>query len=700
MFDSIGQSLATMGDPLYWLAVVVAVALSVGVGLIPGISGTVVMALMVPFVVFTIDDPAIGLVMLATVTGVNNTLDSIPAVLVGLPGGATQVTYLEGHQLARRGMAAHTLGAVYGVSMLGGIFGAIVLALSIPVMKPFILRFSFAEVAAMALFGIAMVALLSKGAMVRGLAAGLIGMLLGTIGVDPLTGWERYTFGEFHLYQGLPIVATIIGVFVLPEMIDLSMTREPVAAQGAITSNREVFRGFVYGVKRWRMLIRQSIFGVFVGAIPGVGSGVIDWLAYAFGIAFTKDKSQFGKGSLEGVLFAESAQNSKEGGQAIPTLALGIPGGPAWAIVIVAMLFYNVAPGPDMLGRNAHITITLVATLAIANVMVTGLGLVATGQLARLTRVPYPVIGSVVIPVAVVAAFLNTRLWQAVGLTFAFCIVGLLMKRLQWPRPPLVLGFILGPIFEGNLRFALGFEGNLWGVVTRPVMLILLVLLVVFVAGLNLATARSEREVARQNADSLDPRLGIPAERSAQGVGTVTTPATWMRRMVGLERAEWRIENVLRWENLFPVGVLIILGVAFWMALDFGPKAGMVPRWLCGGAIVMVAFQLVRQSLTPRGTAEIMDLGMRSTGMAGAGRSGAIIFGLIVLSGLVSISVGLQYAAIFYAVAGSILLIKERYRWLVAVATGLIVSAFVLGLAGRVMAILWPKPLLLEWLSG
>ena len=699
MFDSLAESLSTMGNPLYWIAVVVAVVLSVGVGLIPGISGTVVMALMVPFVVFTIDDPAIGLVMLATVTGVNNTLDSIPAVLVGLPGGATQVTYLEGHQLARRGLAAHTLGAVYGVSMLGGIFGAIVLALAIPVMKPFILEFSFAEVAAMALFGIAMVALLSRGAMVRGLAAGLIGMLLGTVGVDPLTGWERYTFGEFFLYDGLPIVATIIGVFALPEMIDLSMTRAPVAAQGAVTSNREVFRGFVYGVKRWRMLIRQSTFGVFVGAIPGVGSGVIDWLAYAFGIAFTKDKSQFGKGSLEGVLFAESAQNSKEGGQAIPTLALGIPGGPAWAIVIVAMLFYNVAPGPDMLGRNAHITITLVATLAISNVMVTGLGLVATGQLAKLTRVPYPIIGSVVIPVAIIAAFLNTRLWQAVGLTFAFCVIGLLMKRLQWPRPPLVLGFILGPIFEGNLRSALGFEGNLWGVVTRPVTLILLVLLVVFVAGLNLATARSERELARQT-DDADPDSGPPGVRTAQHASTVATGTALVRRLTGLERVEWRIENVLRWENLFPVGLLIILGAAFWMALDFGPKAGMVPRWLCAGAMVMVAFQLVRQSLAPRATVEIMDLGMRSTGMAGAGRSAALILGLIVLFGLVSISVGLQYAAVFYAVAGSIVLIKERYRWVMAVATGLIVSAFVFGLAGEVMAIIWPKPLLMEWLSG
>lgn len=691
MFDSLGQSLTTMTDPLYWIAIVIAVSLSVAVGLIPGISGTVVMALMVPFVIFTIKDPAIGLVMLATVTGVNNTLDSIPAVLVGLPGGATQVTYLEGHQLARQGKAAHTLGAIYAVSMLGGIFGAIVLALTIPVMKPFILNFSFAEIAAMALFGIAMVALLSRGAMVKGLAAGLFGMMLGTVGVDPLSGWERYTFGEVHLYPGLPIVATIIGVFALPEMIDLCMTREPVATRDADTSRREVFRGFRYGITQWRMLIRQSIFGVFVGAIPGVGSGVVDWLSYAFGIAFTKDKSQFGKGSLQGVLFAESAQNSKEGGQAIPTLALGIPGGPAWAIVIVAMLFYDLAPGPDMLGRNAHITITLVLTLAIANVMVTAIGLLGTSFLAKLTKVPYPIIGSVVIPVAVVAAFLNTLLWHAIALAFAFCVVGLVMKRHQWPRPPLVLGFILGPIFEGNLRSAMGFAGGLTGVIMRPLTLTLLVLLVVFVVGLNLAETHSKRQMGQ-----LDP-----ADSGAGSQGEDASPVSKLLSFLGMKDRVWGWDLMLRWDNLVPIGALIVGLLALSFSIDFPPKARMVPMWLTIGFLALVGFQLLRQMTTPRATVEIMDLGMRSKGMAGSGRSGLIIFGLFVMFTLVSMTVGMKYAAVTYSVISSMTLlggnISANNRIRIAVFTGLIVSAFVFGLADQVMHVIWPDPIITDW---
>ena len=285
--------------------------MAVFVGLLPGVSATLVMALSISFIVLNIDDPTIGIVMLVTLTGVDNTLDSIPAILLGQPGASTQVTFLEGNQLARKGLAAHTLGAVYAVSAIGGLVGAIALAIVIPVIKPFILAFGFPEIAAMALFGVAMVAALSSGAMVKGLAAAAFGLLLGTIGIDPISGAARYTFGTLHLWSGLPLIATTIGFFALPEMIDLTMTRQPVASKGAVVNQREVFRGVRYGLSRWPIAIRHGLFGVFLGAVPGIGGAVVDWLSYAMGIFFTKDKSGFGSGSLEGVLFAESAQNSK-----------------------------------------------------------------------------------------------------------------------------------------------------------------------------------------------------------------------------------------------------------------------------------------------------------------------------------------------------------------------------------------------------
>ncbi|MFB3079465.1 MAG: tripartite tricarboxylate transporter permease, partial [Lysobacterales bacterium] len=350
---------------------------------------------------------------------------------------------------------------------------AFLLALIIPVIAPFVLAFGFAEIAAMAMFGVAMVAALSGGAMLKGVFAGVLGLLLSTVGPGKVSLDFRYMFDQTWLFDGLPLIATTIGVFALPEIIDLTMTRKPLAPKDAAINYGEIMRGARYGLSRWRMTIRQSLFGVFVGAVPGIGSAVIDWLSYAFGILFTKDKSQFGKGSLDGVLFAESAQNAKEGGQAVPTLAFGVPGGLAWALVLVGMLANNIAPGPDMLSRHADITIMIVISFALANLMVTMLGLVMTGQLAKVTLIPYPLIGAAIIPISFLSAFQSSGHWSAIAIVMIFASIGLAMKWFKWPRPPMLLGFILGPIIERNLQVALAIYGPI-GVITRPVTIVLL----------------------------------------------------------------------------------------------------------------------------------------------------------------------------------------------------------------------------------
>ena len=493
LYGELGQALGYLGDPAYWIVLFIAVFIAGFTGMVPGASGVIIMAISIPFIVEFFgrdrggpnDMRAIGLVALASMTGVNNTLDSIPAVLFGQPSAATQVTFLEGHQLARQGRAAHTLGAVYAVSAMGGIIGATVLALLIPVAKPIILKFSFPEIAAVAFFGIAMVAALSAGAMVKGLAAGGLGVLLGTVGINAITGDVRFVFSQPSLWEGLPIVVVTIGFFALPEMIDLAIARRPVAPPDSVVNTREVWRGSRYGFTRWPMVIRQSVFGVILGAIPGVGAAVIDWLSYAFGIFWTKDKSQFGKGSLDGVLFAESAQNSKEAGQALPTLTLGVPGGLAWVLVYVAMQALDMTPGPRLLGDQADVMILFVLTLGIGNLIVTMIGIFATGQLAKLTRIPYPLIGGVFIPIVIFSTVMNWTTWLALPVAAVFAGIGIIMKLFQWPRPPLLLGIILGPIIEKNFLSALnvvepfniaGYESDILGVLLRPLTVALIVI--------------------------------------------------------------------------------------------------------------------------------------------------------------------------------------------------------------------------------
>jgi TctA family transporter len=660
----------------YWEAVFLGVFLSILIGLTPGVGSVLVMAILLPFIVLNVEDAAVALVMLAAITGTNNTLDSIPAVVVGVPSGATQVTFLEGHQLARRGQAAYTLGAIYTASAIGGVVGALALAVAIPIVKPFILSIDRSEIAVIAMFGIAMVAVLSRGAVLKGVTAGLLGVLVATVGVDPFTGARRYTFGQIELWEGLPLVAVVTGIFAIPELIDLTMTRSPVAPAGAQLSQSEIFRGALYGLKRWKETVRQSIFGVFLGAIPGVGAGVIDWLSYAFGILFRKDRREFGKGSIDGVLFAESAQNSKEGGQALPTLTLGIPGGTGWVMILAAMLMYGISPGPPMVDRYAHITMLIVFTLAIGNLLVTMIGLFASAPLIRLTAIPYPAISAVIIPLVFLAAFLDMRSWFAIPILVIFTIVGLLMKMFGWPRPPFILGFILGPIIDVNIQTAFAMHGVM-GVFMRPLTIILFVMVVLTAVVLARFMARAEQSAIVDEPPVSEGKLAERASGPLPGLFTLGV------------------------DNIAPLLLIAGAGVALWVSLDYPWQARRIPFAMSSGIMILAGVELFRQLFLVRSApGQIMDLGMRSGGMEGSKRAGVLLLDLFVLFFFLAAMVGMDNAAIAFAVLMPVLFLPGRRRWFTAAITGGILTLWTYGFMNYFMAVLWPEPVLGQWLLG
>lgn len=687
-------------QPTYWAAVFAAILVGTLVGFVPGVGATLVTALMLPFVVFTIEEPAIGIVFLAMVGSLNNTLNAIPAVLVGLPEGETQVTYYEGHQLARRGHAAHTLGAVYAVSAMGGLVGAAALLLIIPVITPFILQFSYTEIAVLALFGISMVSILSRGAKVKGVAGGLFGVLLATVGVDPMTGIPRFTLGQTSLWEGLPIITTILGFFALPELVDLIMTRRSVAPKGTRVSRSDVLSGALYGVRTWPTVIRQSLFGAFMGAVPGIGGSVIDWLSYGLGISLHKRKrgesANFGKGSLDGVLFAESASNSKAGGQALPTLTLGVPGSTSWAIIIVALLAYDIAPGPEMVGRHADVTMLMVLTLAIGNLIVSCLGLVATNWLARITQVPYPTVGFMIMAMACLAVLAENAGWLSVVILLLFGGAGLLMKRYGWPRPPLVLGFILGPIVDLNLQSALNTYGLL-GIVTRPITITLFIILVVSVFALS-----------RLMRGETDTGSGLPAEgqsmthQSAAGMKASPERAPSAGGARGGRPTGSRRVGSHLWqeENLMPVIVASAAAIFVIAAFDYPTGAGALPIVLGLAVVALSAMQLVRQVLYGRADGEqVMDIGIRSTGMEGAKEGGITIIGLLCLFLLLGTLVGLQYGAVVLATLGPVILLSGKQRWISGAVSGGAVYLFSGILMERLTGVIWPQPIVLDWLQ-
>ena len=677
MLGDFVAGLSYLGNPGYWAAFWLAVAITVPIALIPGISATLVMAITIPFIIISVDDPVIGITMLAVLTGIDNTLDSIPAILLGMPGGATQVTFLEGNQLAQRGKAAHTLGAVYAVSAIGGLVGALSLAIIIPVIAPFVLAFGFAEIAAMAIFGVAMVAALSGGAMIKGIFAGVFGMALSTVGPAPVSIDLRYAFEQTWLgigTNGLPLIATTIGVFALPEIIDLTMTRKPLAPRNADISYGEIMRGARYGASKWPIAIRQSLFGVFLGAVPGIGSGVVDWMAYAFGIFWTKDKSQFGKGSLDGVLFAESAQNAKEGGQAIPTLAMGVPGGPTWVLVLVGMVAYGISPGPEMLGSNAHITILLVITLALGNLAITALGVLVTGQLAKVTMIPYPVIGATIIPILLLSAFIDTTNWRGIQVVLVMGVVGLAMKHYGWPRPPLLLGFILGPIIEFNFQNGISLFGVV-GAATRPLTMVIFGFAAMMAVVLLVSVRRVERETALQEA----------------AAGLTAGPAA-VPQAEGPSFPRWR------WGHVLPLA-LIGLGAVFLYDTSGDPvRAALFPRFLSIAVIVLASLQLWWQATREQRKATIMDLGLLSTGVEGSRHAAYKVAGVFALFLLLGATVHLRTAAIAFGVLAPLILLRGPGRWPLAAVTGGLVFLFAFIVLDNVLYVIWPEPFITEWL--
>ncbi len=679
MVDTIFSGLAHLGTFGYWGALFTGVFIAALIGLLPGVGTPMVMAIAIPFILFTVQDPLIGIVLLATIGGVSSSLDSVPAILLGYPSTSTQVTFLEGHQLAEQGKAAHTLGATYAVAGLGGIVGAVALLIVIPIIRPFILNFGYSEIAAMALFGIAMVSVLSTGAMLKGIAAGMIGLFLSTVGVHWGTGTERFTFGDLNLSEGLPMIAMTLGIFALPEVFDLSATGKSVSSKGvAVISNREVWAGAKDGLRRWRITIRHSLFGVFLGMVPGIGGAVIDWLSYALGVALSKEKKQFGRGSLDGVIFAESAQNSKEGGQAIPTLAFGVPGGLSWVFILYAMLAYNIAPGPQMLGRHADITIMIAVSFGIANLVMVIIGLGMTAQLAKLTIIPYVAIGAVIVPISFLSAFQSGDGWFGILVLLIFTPIGLMMKAYRWPRAPLILGFILGGVIEKNLQSALSAHGAI-SFVTRPITVVLIIITIVT----TVLLLRLSKQSAQQGGDALVGAAGVAMPGPTGGSFAEKT----LRSLTG----PWRGEH---W---FSAALLLFALAGIVGASHYAPTASFLPMATCGVVILLILFQLIfgRGNLT----GQIMDIGLRSIELPEARRNAVIIVAGMVLYMLLTLTIGLAYASALFAAFFPLVLMKGRGRFTASVVGTVIVCVMAFGLLDYYMGVYWPETYIGNWIK-
>lgn len=421
------------------------VFLGLTLGILPGLGGTSGLAILLPFV-YTFE-PSVALAMMIGVLAPTTTSDTFPAVLLGIPGTAgSQATVMDGHPLAKKGEASRALSAAFLSSLVGGLFGAIILSVSIFFAKPLIMSFGFGEQFLLIILALLMIGALTGANFLKGLASCVIGLVIGTIGLAQITGDPRYTFGTLYLVDGFSLVVMGLGLFAVPEIVSLLQSKSTVAGGGKL--EKGWLRGMRDAIKNWFLIIRCSTVGVLVGALPGLGGTVVDWIAYSHAKQTIKNPETLGTGDIRGVIAPESANNAKEGGALIPTILFGIPGSGNKVLLLGGLVLVGIEPGIEMVTTQLDITYLIIWSLAVANVVGAGLCLFLARPMAQLTRVPFFILAPILVVLIFFATFNNGRDWiDFVALMF-FGAVGVMFKTYGWSRPALLIGFFLSSKIE------------------------------------------------------------------------------------------------------------------------------------------------------------------------------------------------------------------------------------------------------------
>ena len=472
------------------------------VGALPGLGPSLGVALLIPFTYGL--EPTAALVMLVSLYQAAEYGGSLTAILVSTPGtAAAAATMIDGYALTRRGRPGKAIATSLTASMVGGIFGALVLILLAPPLARLALQFGPPEQFAIGCVGLAIVASLSGQHPLKGLTMAVLGLAIAAIGVDSLTGFPRFTMGRFELLEGVPFLPVLIGLFAVAEVFRMVQERASVVI-------RELHLGYeALTAGEWKQLapafLRGSLIGSVVGAIPGAGAQIASWIAYDQEKRWSKERSEFGRGALAGIAAPEAANNACVGGALVPLLTLGIPGSPTTAILVGAMMLHGLRPGPQLFGERPDIVWALLLAVPLTAVVMYWLGVVGSRWWIRILAVPDAVLAPLILALSLVGAYAVRNAVFDVWLALGAGVVGYLLRLAGYPLPPLVLAMVLGFMVETNLRRSLLMYAGGWGFLMRPLTLVLVVVAVVFFL-LPLVGGRLKALAGRRAA-------GGPAER-------------------------------------------------------------------------------------------------------------------------------------------------------------------------------------------
>lgn len=644
MFDAALSALQSLTDPSLLVMLLIGVVAGLVMGLIPGLGGTGAVAILLP-ITFGMD-PEQAFALLIGALAVVHTSDTVSAVLLGAPGSASaSVTMLDGYSMARLGQAKRALSLAFLSSMAGGIIGALGLTLAIPVARPLVLSFASPELFMLTVLGVSLAAVLSRGNVVKGVLSGILGLLIGMVGTSPTTAEERFTFGSLFLGDGLSLVAVALGVFGLAEIATRVGQRR--------TPRNQIELGGAWGagirewLTHWTQVIRGSLIGIWAGVLPGVGATAGTWLAYGQAVATAKDKRKFGKGDPRGIVGPESANNSVEAGDLIPTLLFGIPGGVPSAMLLGMLLTYGIQPGPAIVGEHLSLLYLIIWCFAIASVLGAFMCFVGTPGLAKLTKVPFAVLGPGLLVVMLLGAYQGHGQIGDLWVMIVLGALGWLLKATDSPRAPLLIGFVLAIPMERYYYLTASLNDGL-GWMTRPWVMVFLAVLIVPVLWNVFKWIRDRHKLGSDDRAVEDHTY---------------------------EEEEPETDGLLKDSPLslgMGIGAVLLFVGALVMTQGFSPEASLLPRLIGIGGLVMAIVLTVQEVRRRPGWTPFGDDEYRAVRTAGRTLASMCVF--LVLAWVL----GYLVATLLFVPA--YLLFVARARPKTTVIYTLVLGAFLLAL--------------------
>jgi TctA family transporter len=467
--SAIAAAAALVFDPYVITVVVGSAVFGLFVGAVPGLTATMATALLVPVTFFMPPVPALGAIVTASAMAIF--AGDIPGAMLRMPGTPASAAYTdESYAMARKGQLELNLGANLVFSVAGGLVGVLFLIVAAPLLAEAALNFSSFEYFWLACLGLSCATLITSSGRTRAVLAMLIGLGIGCVGMDPVAGYPRFTFGSVDLMSGISFIPTMIGAFAVSELLRGALAHHDT---GALVQEKvgALFRGIGDVTRRyWRNFLRGSMVGTAIGALPGAGADIAAWVSYAMAKRFSKEPEKFGTGHIEGVVESTSSNNSALGGAWMPALVFGIPGDSITAIVIGVLYMKGMNPGPTVFLQNPQFIYAVFMIFILANLLMLPLGWAAIKGAGKLLRAPRNILLPVILLFCIVGSFAITNSPYGILVMLIFGIVGWLMEENGIPVAPLVLGIVLGELLEQSfLTSMMKADGDPTVFFTRPI---------------------------------------------------------------------------------------------------------------------------------------------------------------------------------------------------------------------------------------